>query len=111
MSYDVVSGDTFMRMGLTLNFLLAMSGAYAQQCGECTLADACIREYSRAVAKTKAEAKKGIHEFQSRIGETNLSESDSINLSRRGTGLIQKNSNMVVRLQIETLKECLGKIW
>lgn len=95
-----------MRIGLTLIFLFMVSGAYAQQCGECTLADACIKEYLQKIAKIKAENKHSIEDWQKGARENKL----SADLSRRGTLQLQESLGTIVRFEIEKLKDCLGKI-
>ncbi len=94
---------------LALIAVLLASGASAQQCPECTLADACIREYSAAVAKIRSEASTAEADLQKSMREMKLGETGD-SLSQRGAFVLRENAKVLVRFEIDALKECLGKI-
>lgn len=98
-----------MRTILAFVVALAANSAYAQQCPECTLAEACIGAYSAAVAKIKSQTSKGVTDFQKGMREMNLGQKGD-NLSQRGAIQMLENMKLEVRFEIEGLKECLGKI-
>jgi hypothetical protein len=98
-----------MRTILVLIFASLASGVYAQNCPECTLADSCIREFSASVTKIRADAKKAEADFQKGMRELNLGKKGD-DLAQRGTLSMRENMKFTVRLEIDALKECLGKI-
>ena len=82
-----------MRALFFLAALLIGSSANAQQCPQCSAADACIREYIRSAAKIKADHLRAI-ETQRKAGDQ--------------TGSIDQGPS--VQPDIDKLKDCLGKI-
>jgi hypothetical protein len=90
-------------MFLSLILLLGTS-AHAQQCAECSLADACIKEYSRATTKIKADYKKGIAE-QRKGREQSLRE----HFSPRAT-VTQEGLGQAIWSEIGKLGDCLSKV-
>jgi len=98
-----------MRVILALIVASLASSAYAQQCPECTLADACLREYSAAVTKIRADAQKREADHQKAMRDLNLGKKGD-DLAQRGTLQMRENMKFLVRLEIDALKECLGKI-
>lgn len=93
-----------MRVLILLVIILFGSAANAQQCAECSSADACIKDYTRATTKIKAEYKKGIAD-QRKGREQTLRE----HFSPRVT-LAQESLGQAIGSQIDKLKDCLGKI-
>jgi hypothetical protein len=94
-----------MRALFFLIILLFGGAANAQQCAQCSLADACIRDYTRAIAKIKAEYKKGVAD-QRKGREQTLRDRFS-----PPTVLANPESfERAIRAEIDSLKDCLGKI-
>jgi len=85
--------------------LLFASAAGAQQCPQCTSADACIREYKRATTKLQADYTKGLAE-QRKGREQTLRD----NFSPRTALANEGNLGGVIQTEIDKLKDCLGKI-
>jgi len=83
-----------MRALFLLTALLISSAANAQQCSQCSAADACIREYTRGTIKLKADRVRAIA-AQRKDGQQTM-PADQGNLS--------------VQPEIDKLKDCLGKI-
>ena len=75
-------------------FLVGSAVANAQQCPQCSAADACIREYARDTTKLKADHIRAIAAL------------------RKGNGQITPASqgNFSGQKEIDKLKDCLGKI-
>jgi hypothetical protein len=98
----------FDRMEMRILFLpiifLFGSVAQAQQCVECSSADACIKEYTRATTKIKAEYKKGVAD-QRKGREQTLRE----HFSPRAT-LADESLGQAIGPQIDKLKDCLSKV-
>jgi len=89
-----------------LMIMLFFSGAvYAQECRECVLADACIKEYARASAKIRADYRKGVGEVRKGREQT-LREQ----FSPRMTLADQGDLGAVIASEIDRLRDCLGKI-
>ena len=82
-----------MRALLFLAALLISSSANAQQCPQCSAADACIREYTRSATKIKADHVRAIA-AQRKAGDQ--------------TGPTDQSPS--VQPDIDKLKDCLGKI-
>jgi hypothetical protein len=93
-----------MEMRILILLLLLGGVAQAQQCVECSSADACIKEYTRATAKIKAEYKKGVAD-QRKGREQTLREHFSLRATLAEEGLGQ-----VIQPQIDKLKDCLSKV-
>ena len=72
---------------------LISSSANAQQCPQCSAADACIREYMRSATKIKADHVKAIA-AQRKAGDQ--------------TGSVDQGPS--VQPDIDKLKDCLGRI-
>lgn len=94
-----------MRVLFFLIILLFGAGANAQHCTQCSSADACIRDYTRAIAKLKAEYKKGVAD-QRKGREQTLRD----RYSPRAAVADQESFGAAVQLEIGRLKNCLGKI-
>jgi hypothetical protein len=82
-----------MRALFLLTALLISSAANAQQCPQCSAADACIREYTHGTIKLKADRVRAIA-AQRKAGDQ--------------TGSIDNGPS--VQPDIDKLKDCLGKI-
>ena len=83
-----------MRVLFFLTALLVGGAANAQQCPQCSAADACIREYTHGVIKLKADHTRAIA-AQRKDGKQ-TAPGDQGTLS--------------VQADIDKLKDCLGKI-
>ena len=75
-------------------FLLGGAVANAQQCPQCSAADACIRDYTRNTTKLKADQTRAIAAL------------------RKGAGQMApgNQADLSVQKEIDNLKDCLGKI-
>ena len=93
-----------MRIFLISIMFLFASGAHAQQCPECILADACIKEFTQATSKIKAENKKAIADRQKGREQTLRDR-----FSQRGE-LVDQGLGALVWLEIDKLKDCLSKV-
>jgi len=82
-----------MRALLFLAALLISSSANAQQCPQCSAADACISDYTRGATKIKADHVRAIA-AQRKAGDQ--------------TGPTDQGPS--VQPDIDKLKDCLGKI-
>jgi hypothetical protein len=94
-----------MRVLFALIFVLVGNAAGAQQCQECAVADVCIKDYTRAVTKIKADYKKGVAD-QRKGREQSLRD----RFSPRSAVTDRDGLEQVIRAEIEKLKDCLGKV-
>jgi hypothetical protein len=81
------------------------TAAYAQECRECLLADACIKEYTRATAQIKKEYKRGAAELRKGREQT-LRQQFSPRMALANQG----DLGTVIASEIDKLSDCLGKI-
>ena len=88
-----------------LILLFSSYAAYAQQCQQCPLADACIKEYMRATTKIKADYKKGVAELHKGREQTMRQQ-----FSPRMALADQGDLGAVIQTEIDKLKDCLSKI-
>ena len=79
--------------------------AYAQECKECVLADACIKEYTRATAQIKKDYKKGVAELRKGREQTLRDQ-----FSPRMTLANQGDLGAFIASEVGKLRDCLGKI-
>lgn len=79
--------------------------AYAQECRECVLADACIKEYTRTTTQLKRDYKKGTAELRKGREQT-LREQFSPRMALADQG----DLGTVIASEIDKLRDCLGKI-
>jgi hypothetical protein len=93
-----------MRLLFVLTIILFGNAANAQQCAQCAAADTCIKDYTRAVSKIKADYKKGIAD-QRKGREQSLRD----RFSPRSAVTDQDSLEQAARSEIDKLKECLGK--
>ncbi len=93
-----------MRVLFVLTIVLFAKAASAQQCPQCTAADACIKDYTRAITKIKSDYKKGVAE-ERKGREQSLRD----RFSPRSAVTDQESFEQAIRLEIEKLKDCLGK--
>ena len=94
-----------MRLFVLTTMLFFGTAAYAQDCRECVLADACIKEYTRATAQIKKDYKKGAAELRKGREQT-LREQ----FSPRMTLANQGDLGTVIASEIDKLRDCLGKV-
>lgn len=94
-----------MRTPLVLILFLFASAAQAQQCPQCTSADACIKDYARATAKLKADYKKGVAELRKGREQT-LGQQFTPRMALADQGSL----GAAIQLEIDKLQDCLGKI-
>src|SRR5262245_42293457 len=104
--FGAASARAIMRAIAGMIAVLVAGSAYAQQCPECTQAEACIAEYEAAVATMRSNARKHEADLQKQMQETNLGKP----LTEFGMSRIREHMKLTAGFQIETLKECLGKI-
>jgi hypothetical protein len=88
---------------ITLFFFDA--AAHAQECRECVLADACIKEYTRTTTQIKKDYKKGAAELRKGREQT-MREQFSPRMSLANQG----DLSAVIASEIEKLRDCLGKV-
>lgn len=88
-----------------LSIIVLTSAASAQQCAQCTLADACIKQYTQASAKIKKDSKKGTAE-QNKGREQTLRQ----RYSERSVLADQGNMDSMIGAEIDKLKDCLGRV-
>ena len=88
-----------------LSSLFLISAAAAQQCPQCTLADACIKQYTQAAAKIKKDSKKGTAD-QNKGREQTLRQ----RYSERSVLADQGNMDSMIGAAIDRLKDCLGRV-
>jgi hypothetical protein len=93
-----------MRVVFLLITLLFAGPAQAQQCAKCSSADTCIKEYTRATNKIKADYKKDLA-VQRKGREQTLSE----HFSTRAA-LAQESLGQAIGPQIDKLNDCLSKV-
>ena len=94
-----------MRSFILVISLILTGEAGAQQCSQCTAADACIRDYTRAVSKLKVDYRKGVAE-QRKGREQSLREHFAPPVTLANEGSI----GPAVQLEVDRLKDCLAKI-
>jgi hypothetical protein len=94
-----------MRTFLLMMMLFFGAAAHAQECKECVLADACIKEYTRTTTQMKKDYKKGAAELRKGHEQT-LREQ----FSPRMTLANQGDLGAVIASEIEKLRDCLGKV-
>jgi hypothetical protein len=94
-----------MRVIFVLVIVLFANSASAQQCPQCAAADACIKDYTRAITKIKSDYKKGVAD-QRKGREQSLRD----RFSPRSAVTDQDGLDQTIRSEIDTLKECLGKV-
>ena len=94
-----------MRIFIALIGIVFATAAQAQQCPQCTAADSCIRDYTRAVAKVKIDYRKGMAE-QRKGRERSLRD----HFSSRVTLADEGNISAAVQLEVDKLKDCLARI-
>jgi hypothetical protein len=94
-----------MRAFVLMTMLFFGGGAYAQECKECVLADACMKEYTRATTQIKKDYKKGVAELRKGREQTLRDQ-----FSPRMTLANQGNLGAVIASEIDKLRDCLGKI-
>jgi hypothetical protein len=85
--------------------LLVSSAAAAQECQMCSTADDCITTYAKASSQSQKATKQAIRDWKQ-----NLDRKASAELFSKGTLALQNALESQVRLELERLKECLGKI-
>lgn len=91
---------------LAATLALLLSGpAAAQECQTCSLADACIQTYLKAVSEAQKATKLAIRDWQQ-----NLDRKASAEFSSRGTTALQNAMVSQVRSELDRLKECLAKV-
>lgn len=90
---------------LFILIVLFGSAANAQECPQCSAADTCIKDYTRAVAKIKADYKKGVAD-QRKGREQSLGD----RFSPRSAVTDRNSLEQAVQSEIDKLKECLGKV-
>ena len=89
-----------------LTITLFFSGAaYAQECRECVLADACIKEYARSTSQIKKDYRKGAAELRKGREQT-LRDQFSPRMALANQG----DLGTVIASEIDKLRDCLGKI-
>ena len=94
-----------MRAFVLVIMLFSCAAAYAQECKECVLADACIKEYTRATTQIKKDYKKGVAELRKGREQTLRDQ-----FSPRMTLANQGDLGTVIASEIDKLRDCLGKI-
>jgi hypothetical protein len=94
-----------MRVLFVLIFGLLASAASAQQCPQCTAADACIKDYTRAITKIKSDYKKGVAD-QRKGREQSLRD----RFSPRSAVTDRDELGQAIRSEIDKLKDCLDKV-
>ena len=93
-----------MRILIVPILVLFGCAASAQQCPQCTAADACIKDYTRAVAKIKSDYRKGVAD-QRKGREQSLRDRFSARSAVTDPGKLEQ----AIRSEIERLRDCLGK--
>ena len=69
------------------------------------MADACMKEYSKATLEAQRATKQAIRDWKQ-----NLDRKASAELASKGTLALQDAMESQVRLELDRLKECLAKI-
>ena len=85
--------------------LLVLDRAAAQECQTCSSADICIQTYFKTVSQAQRDTKQAIRDWRE-----NLDRKASGELFSKGTVALQGAMESQVRLELERLKECLGKV-
>ena len=83
-----------MKALFLLTALLICSSANAQQCQQCSAADACIREYTHSTVKQRADRVRAVAAQVKEGQQTTRADLGALN----------------VQPDIDKLKDCLGKI-
>jgi len=94
-----------MRALFVLITFLFGSIANAQQCPQCAAADACIKDYTRAVSKIRSDYRKGITDLRK-----GREESLQDRFSARSAVTDRASLDQAMRSEIERLRDCLGKV-
>jgi hypothetical protein len=94
-----------MKVRTALVALLLSSPAAAQECQTCSMADACVREFTKATSEAQRATKQAIRDWRQ-----NLDRKASAELSSRGTLALQDAMEAQVRSELDRLKDCLAKI-
>ena len=71
----------------------------------CSTADDCITTYAKAAAQAQKATKQAIRDWKQNLDRKAFAE-----LSSKGTLALQNAMELQVRLELERLRECLGKI-
>ena len=71
----------------------------------CSTADDCITTYAKAAAQAQKATKQAIRDWKQNLDRKAFAE-----LSSKGTLALQNAMESQVRLELERLRECLGKI-
>ena len=94
-----------MRVLFVVIIILSGNAALAQQCPQCSAADACIKDYTRAVTKIKSDYKKGVA-AQRKGREQSLGD----RFSPKSAVTDQGSLEQAIQSEIEKLKDCLSKV-
>jgi len=94
-----------MRAFVLVIMLFFGGAAYAQECRECVLADACIKAYTRATTQIKRDYKKGVAELRKGREQTLRDQ-----FSPRMTLANQGDLGALIASEIDKLRDCLSKI-
>ena len=94
-----------MRVLAATLILLVSSAAVAQECQTCSMADACMATYVKATSLAQKATKQAIRDWKQ-----NLDRKASAELASKGTLALQDAMESQIRLELDRLKECLGKI-
>ena len=81
------------------------TAAYAQECQECVLADACIKEYTRSTSQIKKDYRKGAAVLRKGREQT-MREQFSPRMALANQG----DLGTVIASEIDRLRDCLSKI-
>ena len=71
----------------------------------CSTADDCITTYAKAASQAQKATKQAIRDWKQNLDRKAFAE-----LSSKGTLALQNAMESQVRLELERLRECLGKI-
>jgi len=93
-----------MRALFVLITFLFGSIANAQQCPQCAAADACIKDYTRAISKIKSDNRKGTA-AQRKGREQSLSE----RFLPRSAVADRDSFDQAIHAKIDRLRDCLSK--
>ena len=94
-----------MRVLFVVIIILFGNAALAQQCPQCSAADACIKDYTRAVTAIKSDYKKGVA-AQRKGREQSLGD----RFSPRSAVTDRDSLEQAIQSEIGKLKDCLGKV-
>jgi hypothetical protein len=101
----LLGGGRAMKVLTATLALLVSSPAAAQDCQICSSADACMQTYVKAASQAQRETKQAVRDWRQ-----NLDKKASGELLSKGTVALQGAMESQVHLELERLKECLGKI-